>query len=320
VHVQDFLADFGKQKLLKLRNHICSSGVIQMKRIRYFFSAIVSATLFASCAAPSKQNQTQESQTMKSGSAPINGIKMYYEIHGSGDGIPLVLLNGGGSTIDVTYSKVIPVFARHRTVIALEEQGHGRTTDRPQPFRAETSADDVSALLKYLKIDRADVMGFSNGAGVAMQVAIHHPDQIRKLVFVSYMTNRKGAYPWLWEAMKKADFAGMPQPLKDAFLKVNPDPQKLRMMCDKDIERMQKFTDVPEKDVKSIHASTLILIGDKDVTQPEHAVELTHTIPNSRLIILPGGHGEFLGELLTGKPESHAPEYTAGLIEEFLNQ
>jgi pimeloyl-ACP methyl ester carboxylesterase len=284
-----------------------------MRWINCSFFAVVAITLISACATPAIPTQAQENQIAKSGYAPINGIKMYYEIHGSGGSIPLVLLNGGGSTIDVTYSRILPILARHRKVIALEEQGHGRTTDRDQPFRAETSADDVVALLKYLDVNQADLMGFSNGAGVAMQVAIRHPHRVRKLIFASYMTKRTGAYSWLWDSMKKANFSGMPQPLKDAFLKVNPDPQKLRMMCEKDIERIQNFKDVPDEDVRSIRAPTLIMIGDKDVSKPEHAIELSHTIPDARLIILPGGHGEYLGELLTA-------EFTAGFIEEFLNQ
>lgn len=282
--------------------------------------ALITATFVLGCATPSTPPKTQEIQTVKSGYASINGIKMYYEIHGSGGNTPLVLLNGGGSTIEVTYSKILPLLARHRTVIALEEQGHGRSTDRAQPFRAETSADDVVALLDYLHMKQADVMGFSNGAGVAMQVAIRHPERIHKLVFISYMTKRNGAYPWLWDFMKQANFANMPQPLKDAFLKVNPDPQKLQTMCEKDIERMQNFKDIPDRDVKGIRAPTLIMIGDKDVTKPEHAVELSRMIPNSSLIILPGAHGEFLGELLSGKATSHAPDFTAGFIEEFLDR
>jgi hypothetical protein len=130
----------------------------------------------------------------------------------------------------------------------------------------------------------------------------------------------RGAQTGFWEFMKKADFAGMPQPLKDAFLKVNPDMEALKKMCAKDIERMQNFKEIPDKDVQSIRASTLILIGDKYVVKPEHAVELNHLIENSRLMILAGAHGEYLGEILTAKPGSHAPEYTAGLVEEFLNQ
>lgn len=286
--------------------------------MRYHLFAILAAAFISGCATSQSQSKAPESPAIKTGYAPVNGIKMYYEIHGSGEGTPLVLLNGGGSTINVPYGRILPLFAAHRKVIALEEQGHGRTTDRDLPFRAETSAEDVSALLKYLNIQQADIMGFSNGAGVAMQMAIRHPEQTRKLVFVSYMSKKSGVYPWLWDFMKKADFAGMPQPLKDEFLKVNPDLQKLKNMCEKDIERMRNFKDVPDKDVKSIRAPTLILIGDKDVTQPAHAVELNHMIANSRLMILPGAHGEFIGELLALNKASHSPEYTAGFIEEFL--
>jgi pimeloyl-ACP methyl ester carboxylesterase len=293
-------------------------GVTKMKQI--IFAAIV-AILTSACTTPATQTSPHDSQIVKSGYALINGIKMYYEIHGSAGGsVPLVLLNGGGSTINVPYSRVLPIFSSHRMVIALEEQGHGRTSDRKEPFRAETSADDVSALLKYLKVAQADVMGFSNGAGVAMEVAIRHPEQVRKLVFAAYFTKKSGAQPWFWDFMKKADFAGMPQPLKDAFLKVNPDEEALKNMCLKDIERMQHFKEIPDKDVKSIRAPTLIMVGDKDVVKPEHAIELNHMIANSRLIILPGTHGEFLGEILGAKPGSHVPEYTAGLVEEFLNQ
>jgi pimeloyl-ACP methyl ester carboxylesterase len=206
-------------------------------------------------------------------------------VHGKSGGVPLVLLNGGGSTIDVTYSKILPLFARHRQVIALEEQGHGRTTDRDKPFRPDTSAEDVAGLMSYLKIKNADVMGFSNGAGVAMQLAIHHPELVHKLVFASYMTRKNGANPSFWDFMKKADFAGMPQPLKDAFLKVNPDPEKLKNMCMKDIERMHNFTEVSDKDVASIKAPTLVLIADKDVPTPEHAVEISRKIAGARLMI-----------------------------------
>src|SRR6185369_4014698 len=119
-----------------------------------------------------------------------------------------------------------PIFAQHRTVIAVEEQGHGRTTDRDAPVRFDTSADDVAALLDHLKVPRADLFGFSNGASVAMQVALRHPGKVRKLVYASSMTRKDGVPAEFWQSMQKVDFADMPQPLKDAFLKVNPDPQK----------------------------------------------------------------------------------------------
>lgn len=244
---------------------------------------------------------------------------MYYQVYGKGDGTPLVLLHGGGSTIDVTWSRILPHLTRGRKVIALEEQAHGRTSDRDAPVRHESSADDVAALLKYLHVPKADLFGFSNGAGVALQVAIRHPEIVRKLVFASYMTKKAGAPPQFWDFMnRQASFSNMPQPLKEAFLKVTPDMQKLRTMCEKDIDRMRHFKDVPDHDVKSIHAPTLILLGDRDVPKPEHAAELSREIADARLVILPGGHGEYLGELLTMKPGSRAPELTAGFLEEFL--
>ena len=256
---------------------------------------------------------------LESGRAPVNGIEMYYEVHGRGDGVPLVLLHGGGSTIDVTFGKVLPVFAASRRTIAVEEQGHGRTTDRDRPVTFESSADDVAALLRHLGIERADLFGFSNGASVALQVAIRHPQIVRKLVFASSITRRSGADPRLWESIKDADFSNMPQPLKDAFLRVNPDPRKLRTMHDKDAARMQTFEDVPDAAVRSIRAPTLIVLGDRDIVKPEHAVELTRLIPDARLLIMPGGHGDYLGEAVITQKETRHPELTARLIEEFLD-
>ena len=251
--------------------------------------------------------------------APVNGIRMYYEVHGPAGGTPLVLLHGGGSTIEVTWGKILPFLARHRRVIVLEEQGHGRTTDREGPVRFETSAEDVAALLRHLKVDRADLFGFSNGASVALQVAIRHPGLVRKLVFASSLTKKSGAPPWFWEFMQKADFSTMPQPLKDAYLKVNPDPAKLRAMHDKDLERMRSFEDLPDAALRSLRAPTLVVLGDRDIVTPEHGAELARLIPDARLLILPGNHGDYLGELVMTQGETRAPERTASLVEEFLD-
>ncbi len=254
-----------------------------------------------------------------SGHAPVNGISMYYEVHGSPTGVPLVLLHGGGSTIDVTFGRMLPLLARTRRVIAVEEQGHGRTTDRAAPVRFETSADDVAALLRHLGIARADLLGFSNGASVGLQVAIRHPELVRSLVFASAMTRRDGAQPELWQFMAQADFSTMPRPLKDAFLRVNPDTAQLRVMHDKDAERMRNFQDVPAALLGSVRARTLILIGDRDIVTPGHAVELTRLIPGARLMVVPGGHGDYLGEAVMTARESRQPELTAGMIELFLD-
>jgi pimeloyl-ACP methyl ester carboxylesterase len=288
-------------------------------------SLIVLATLLVNCghalggATSHAANQSDLRSPRASGYAPVNGINMYYEVHGREDGVPLVLLHGGGSTIDVTFSKVLPVFAATRRVIAVEEQGHGRTSDRGGPFTFEGSADDVAAVLRYLKVDQADIFGFSNGASTALQVAIRHPTLIRKLVFASSMTKKSGAQVQFWEFMKKAEFSNMPQPLKDAFLRVNPDPEKLRTMHDKDTARMQNFKDVPDEAVRSVGAPTLIVLGDQDIVRFEHAVELTRLISRARLLILPGGHGDYLGDAVVARTDTRQPELTARLIEEFLN-
>jgi len=221
--------------------------------------------------------------------------------------------------IEVTFSRVLPLFAARRRVIAVEEQGHGRTTDREGPVTFEGSADDVAALLRSLKVERADLFGFSNGASIALQVAIRHPDLVRKLVFASSMTKRSGAPDAFWGYIRKTDFAEMPQPLKDAFLRVNPDPAKLRAMHDKDLARMRSFPDVPDARLRAIKAATLILLGDRDVAHPEHAVELTRLIPGARLLILPAGHGDYLEEAAMPHRDTRYPELTVGLIEDFLD-
>ncbi len=258
---------------------------------------------------------------LESGHAPVNGIDMYYEVHGRTDGIPLVLLHGGGSTIDVTFGRVLPAFAANRRVIAIEEQGHGRTSDRDGPVAFDSSADDVAALLQRLQVDHADFFGFSNGASVALQVAIRHAPVVRKLVFASSFTRKSGAQPQLWEFMEQTDFSNMPQPLKDAFLRVNPDPRRLKAMHDKDANRMRNFADVSDDALRTVAAPTLIVIGDRDIVTAEHALELTRLISGARLLVVPGGHGDYIGEAGTvmTQGESRYPELIAGLIEEFLN-
>ena len=255
---------------------------------------------------------------LKSGYAPINGLRMYYEIHGNSGDTPLLLLHGGGSTIQSTFGRALPFLARTRQVIARDEQAHGRTNDRGTPERFESSADDVAALLSHLNIQKADLFGFSNGAGVAMQVAIRHPEKVRKLVFASYMISRDGAYPALWEIIKKGTFAAMPQPLKDAFLAVNPDHKALELMYERDAERMRSWQGFDRDSVARLRCPTLIVCGDRDVVKPEHAVEMSHVIAHSRLLIVPGNHGSYLGDALTPAPGDE-PRLVCGLVTEFLD-
>jgi len=226
----------------------------------------------------------------KRGYAPVNGLDMYYEIHGTANGQnpPLVLLHGGGSTIDTSFGKVLQTFAKTRQVIAFEQQGHGHTADIDRSFTFEQTADDTAALLRHLKIERADFFGYSNGGNVALQFAIRHADSVRKLVLASAMFDHDGLYPEFWESIQHATPQNMPAELRDAYLKVAPNPEELPSFVAKSVNRMLEFKDWRPEDIKSINAPTLVINGDADVVRPEHAVLMFRLLPHSQLAIFPG--------------------------------
>ena len=228
--------------------------------------------------------------------ANVNGLKMYYEIHGKG--FPLVLIHGGGSTIGTTFGRILPTLAKTHQVIAVEMQAHGHTPDIDRPLSFEQDADDIAALLKHLNISKADIFGFSNGASTTLQIAIRHPEVVNKIVVASTMYKKAGSYPWFWEMMQKATFEEMPQPYKDAYLQINPDKDALHRMYERDVTRMQTFKDIREEDIKGIQAPALIIVGNNDVASPEHAVEMYRQMQKAKLLIVPGGHGDYIGELI----------------------
>jgi pimeloyl-ACP methyl ester carboxylesterase len=246
----------------------------------------------------------------------VNGLKMYYEIHGSG--YPLVLIHGGGSTIQVTFEKMLPLLSKQRKVIAVELQGHGRTADRDRPYTFEQDADDVAGLLQQLKIGKTDIFGFSNGANTAMQVAIRHPQLVHKLVVLSGFYRRSGMNEWFWPIMEDASIDTMPEPLKVAYRAVAPNPDNLILMHDKDRDRMLHFKDWPDEMIRSITMPTLVMASEEDVMTPEHTVQMYRLLPQGKLVILPGIHGVCIGEAITGKDETELPKITAALIERFL--
>ena len=249
----------------------------------------------------------------------VNGLKMYYEIHGSGK--PLVLIHGGGSTIESTFGRVLPELAKTHQVIAVELQAHGRTLDIDRPLSFEQDADDVAALLKQLKIEKADIMGFSNGGTTALQISIRHPQLVNKLVLLSAAYKRSGMPPGFFEGFQGASLEKMmPQALKDAYLKANPDPKGLQKMFDRDVARMVAFQDISDSQIKAIQPHALVVNSDADVVRPEHALELSRTLPHAQLAILPGGHGEFIGEICSTKKNSKIPMLVTAMIEESLNE
>ncbi len=247
--------------------------------------------------------------------ADVNGLHLYYEIHGTGT--PLVLIHGGGSTIQTTFGRILPSLAKTHQVIAVEMQAHGHTADIDRPLSFEQDADDVAELLKQLNIDSADIFGFSNGASTTLQMAIRHPERVRRIIVASTFYNRAGAQPWFFDMMANATFEGMPQPFKDAYLSINPDTNALHRMYERDVARMQSFPDITEAQMKTIKAPAFIIIGDADVVQPEHAVEMHRLLPHSRLAILPGGHGDYLGEI-TSVEDTTLIAATLSMIEKFL--
>jgi len=268
-----------------------------------------------------QQKQTTHMENLTtSGYAPVNGLKMYYEIYGSGT-MPLVLIHGGGSTIESSFGNILPLLSTYGKVIAVELQAHGRTSDRDAPESFEQDADDVAALLKYLKIDKANFLGFSNGGTTTLQIAIRHSDIVNKIVVISANYRRDGMMPGFFEGFPNATIANMPDVLKEAYLKVAPDKSHLQIMFEKDVARMANFKDIPDEDMRSIKAPALVMSADHDVVIPEHMVKMSHILANARLSILPGLHGSVIGALESGaKKGDKLQGITATLVEEFLNE
>jgi pimeloyl-ACP methyl ester carboxylesterase len=252
----------------------------------FIFGGVALAT--AKNAEQSAMNQSK--QAVRTGYAPVNGLQIYFEIHGITNSAqpPLVLLHGGGDTINTSFGHILPELARSRQIIAFEQQGYGHTADiTERPFSFEQSADDTAALLDYLHIEKADLFGFSNGGTIALQVAIRHPKVVRKLVLASALLKRDGAYPWLWDAMANAKLENMPQELQEEYLKVAPHPENLRLFHDKAARRVLAFKDIPTDAIRSVTAPTLVVVGDADVIRPEHAVETFRLLQHAQLAVLP---------------------------------
>jgi len=254
-----------------------------------------------------------------SGYAPVNGLNMYYEIYGEG-AMPLVLIHGGGSTIETSFGTLLPLLSEYNKIIAVELQAHGRTSDRNTPESFEQDADDVTGLLKHLEIDKANFFGFSNGGTTTLQIAIRHPGMVNKIVVASANYQREGLIPGFFDGMKNATLADMPTTLQTAFLKVTPDKKRLQEMFNKDQERMLNFKDIADDALGSIKAPSLLIGSDQDVIVPEHVVKMSRLIPGARLIILPGVHGAFIESAESGVAGSKLPGITAVLVQHFLNE
>ncbi len=246
----------------------------------------------------------------------VNGLDMYYEIHGAGQ--PLVLLHGAFSAIGTSFGNVLPELAKTRRVIAFEMQAHGRTADIDRPLSVEQMADDTVAALELLGLDNADFFGFSMGASIALQVAIRHPEVVRKLVLASITYKLEGVHPGLMEGlaeMKPEMMYG--SPWHEEYMRIAPRPEDFATLFAKKTQMDRQLRDLPADAIEAIDAPTLLIIGDSDIVRPEHAVEMFRLLgggvmgdlaglPNSQLAILPGTthatlveRGDWLGSMIT---------------------
>ena len=229
--------------------------------------------------------------------APVNGLKLYYELHGSGEA--LVMLHGGVGASEM-FGSNLAALAADRQVIAVHLQGHGRTADIDRPLSYELMADDISAMLKYLRIERADILGYSLGGGVALQTAIRHPEMVRKLVVISAPARREGWYP---EVLKGFDQMG---PQAARFMDQSPLAQLYP-----NVNWAKLFTKIGElqrqdydwsKEVAAIQLPVLLAFADADAVRMQHIMEFFALMgggqrdagldgslrPAARLAILPG--------------------------------
>ena len=204
------------------------------------------------------------------GYASVNGLNIYYEIHGSGQ--PLVLLPGGYWIIEAM-GEIVPQLALSRRIIAVELQGHGHTADIERPLRFEVMADDIAALITHLGLERADMFGFSLGGGVGLQTAIRHPEVVRKLALASTPFKRDGWYPEVLAGMASMcveAFAGTP--IHEAYLKTSPRPEAWPTVIAKMRQLLTEDYDWAEG-VAALKTPILILVGDADGMRLAHAVE-----------------------------------------------
>jgi pimeloyl-ACP methyl ester carboxylesterase len=273
-----------------------------MKRRTFVTTALATGTVLATSRAglaqtPAAEGAAMTGTTPESGYAPVNGMQMYYEIHGTGE--PLLLLHGAYGTIDM-WGAILEGLAADHQVIAVEFQAHGHTADIDRPIRYETLGEDAAAFMDELGIAQADVVGYSMGANAGIWLAMQRPELVRKLVAISANTRSDAYYPEVYqsiEAISPELFAGTP--FEQAYLRNAPNPDNWPVLIEKlkDMDA-QEFA-WPDAGLQAIPAPVMLISGDSDVMRPEHTVALFRLfgggvpgdltgLPASQLAIIPG--------------------------------
>ena len=256
--------------------------------------------------------RAESTAAVQRGYAPVNGLELYYEVHGTPkqDGVPLVLLHGGGSTLETSFGKLIPLLSKTRQVIAFEQQGHGHTADVDRPFSFAQSAEDAWALLRHLQVAKADFLGYSNGGHILLELALRHPEIVRSLILESVFFSRDGTDPRFWQGFEHAKLDDMPVTLRKAYLATAPHPEQLPSFFAKSVQRMREFKGWTPAQLRTLRAPALLLLGDRDVVRVEHAAQMQHLLPDARLAVLPGtDHAAITGSAAT----------VAAMVDAFLS-
>jgi len=272
------------------------------KRWQRRIATAIAAGIILTTPSTAGEKSGASSIALRTGYAPVDGLNLYYEVHGSGE--PLILLHGGLASTEML-GDVLPALAKTRQVIATDLQAHGRTADIDRPMTIEAMADDIAGLMKYLGIPKADIMGYSLGAAVALQTTIRHPELVRKLVVVSEPYKREGWYPDVLAAMSQVG-PSLAEPMKQSpnykvYSHSAPRPQDWPVLLTKMGALLRQPYDW-SKGVALIKAPTMLVFADADAVRPEHMIEFFQLlgggkkdggldgsgISNARLAILPG--------------------------------
>ncbi|MGC7094327.1 alpha/beta fold hydrolase [Amycolatopsis lurida] len=263
-------------------------------------AAVLAVLLLAGCQPDGGQQAAEPGLAPPQANyAQVNGLNMYYETQGQGQQ-PLVLLHGSLSTITTSFGKLMPRLAQTRRVIAVEQQGYGHTADRDQPLSIEQMADDTVALLDQLGVAKADFFGYSMGSSVALQVAVRHPDRVRKLVLAAVSYNNSGLHPGTLDGideLKPEDLAGTV--FEKEYLAKAPDPAHWPVFLEKTKDLDLSMPELTAEQVKAIKAPVQLIAADSDIVTPEHTVEMFRLLgggvmgdvmpmPASQLLVVPG--------------------------------
>jgi pimeloyl-ACP methyl ester carboxylesterase len=225
------------------------------------------------------------------GYADVNGLRLYYEVHG--DGSPLVLLHGGMLTIDLNFGTLIPTLAGKHRVIGVEMQGHGRTADIDREITPAALASDIVALLDRLGIERAHVLGHSLGGAVTLELGVNRPDRVRSLVPISVSVRMDGMHEDLTDPGKQATSTRMPTPedfaeFADAYQRLSPHPEHFTDFLAALSSSSADLQGWSDEQLAGITAPTLLVLGDRDFVTIEHGALMQRLIPGAQLAVLPG--------------------------------